>query len=66
MINKNNRLKIIKNKDYPNIGRCVNCDARNLCGLISRFKCECDLSQHYINIKKERKQKLLKIQGETD
>ncbi len=53
---------IVKNKDYPFVGRCVYCEARDYCG--SAFNCECNLKEHYKkNIKKERKLKLQKIYG---
>jgi len=60
-----NKFVIIKNKDYPHIGRCVHCVARKYCGTSSKskIKCECDMTQQYaINIKYVRNQKLLKIQ----
>ena len=31
----------------PVIGRCINCDARELCG---KFRCECDFDQYYKDI----------------
>lgn len=52
-------------KRFPHEGRCVHCDARNYCGIPTQLKfrmiCECKISEHYININKERKQKLQKL-----
>ena len=54
-------FRIIDNKGYPEIGRCVHCEARDYCGGGIRFKCKCTMKQHYINIKKERLKKLKKL-----
>ena len=54
-----NIYKIVENKDYPEIGRCVHCEARDYCG--PGFGCKCTMKQHYVNIQKERKRKLLKL-----
>ena len=54
-------LKLVHNIYFPKIGRCVYCDARNLCGITPWFECKATMSQHYINIKTERKFKLQKL-----
>jgi hypothetical protein len=36
-------LKKIPKKDES--GRCIKCDARNLCG--NKFKCRCNINQQY-------------------
>ncbi len=56
-----NNLKLVHWKNDKFFGRCTYCDARNLCG--PRFKCKASMNQRYIDIKKERKEKLLKING---
>ena len=55
-----NNFKLIKN-DNPNIGRCVYCEAKPFCGRLRQFKCNADITQHYISIKTERKYKLLNL-----
>ena len=52
-------LKIVKNKLYPIVGRCVYCDAQDFCGV--NLHCNCNIDEHYKDIKKERKLKLQKI-----
>lgn len=54
------KLVNLNHREYE-IGRCVHCDARDFCGLTSRFDCKASMSQHYINIKEQRKLKLQKI-----
>lgn len=56
-----NIYKIVEHKGYLEIGRCVHCDAKDYCGLPSRFTCKCTINQHYVNIKKERLEKLKKL-----
>lgn len=47
-----------------NLGRCINCEARCHCGVTYGWlECKCSMTQHYINIQKERKQKIIKIYG---
>lgn len=53
-------FKIVQ-KTPLNVGRCVHCDARGLCGVPSRFSCKCDMDHHYKDVNKERKLKLLKL-----
>jgi len=44
----------------------VKIDANNICGRPKfDFHCNATMSQHYIDIKKERKRKLIKIQNEN-
>ena len=59
-------LKLVHNKNYPHIGRCVHCDARDFCGIYKTdgtrlFGCNANMKQHYKNISKERKLKLEKL-----
>lgn len=54
------RFRIEQSNNLNGRGRCIVCDARNYCGL-GYFKCYCKMHQYYINIKKERKNKLNKI-----
>ena len=61
-VSQNLGLKIIKNPNYPSVGRCVHCDARDYCGHI--MMCQCDLTEHYIDIRKHRKLKLQKLNEE--
>lgn len=43
-------------------GRCVNCDAKEFCGTSKTYLiCKCDMNQHYVNVNKERKEKLKKL-----
>jgi hypothetical protein len=57
---KKSDLKIIKIKNKK-IGRCVNCQARDYCGI--NFSCDCKMDEHYINVKLDRKNKIKKIYG---
>jgi hypothetical protein len=57
----NSDFKIVKIEPYSE-GRCVLCEASNYCNVINgTVKCKCGMTEHYINIKKERKLKLKKI-----
>ena len=61
-------LKIVNlnREESEEIGRCTYCDANNICGRPKfDFHCNATMSQHYIDIKKERKRKLIKIQNEN-
>jgi hypothetical protein len=53
-------FKIIKNR-HPETTKCAYCDAQIYCNGRYNFICQCKPNQHYINIKKNRKEKLNEI-----
>ena len=43
------KFKIIKlSEEETNTGRCVNCDANEICGL--KFQCPCKWEEHLIEV----------------
>jgi len=56
----NNKFILVEKKDNS-AGRCVKCDATDLCGLPRIFRCKANMNQHYKNLKKLRKKKLEKL-----
>ena len=57
----NSDFKIVKIDPYSN-GRCIHCEASDYCNVTKgTVKCKCNINEHYISIKKERKQKIQKL-----
>lgn len=65
---KQSDFKIIP-KRFPHEGRCVHCDGKPYCGLsIDKnftLYCFCNMTEHYINIKTERRLKLQKLKWQN-
>ena len=59
----NSNFEIVKNKYYPEQGRCLFCEARRYCNIYTgTVKCKCSMDEYYIlNIKTLRKEKLKKL-----
>lgn len=57
-----NHIKYLKKVPKINSkrGRCVFCDARDFC-TVEYYKCTCSYEEQYVDIRKQRKEKLNKI-----